>query len=102
MLTVNASIVATFFTPHDVTLAAVWDGGKWCNVHRMNGGRYGAVVERWDMIDDATGKPGIECTPAALAELVRYRLEHHRQVVELGALDAERFVGNRLPAFSRN
>jgi hypothetical protein len=94
MLTVNASIVATVFTPHDVTLAAVWDGGKWCNVHRMNGGLYGAVVERWDMIDNATGKPGIECTPAALAELVRYRLEHHRQG---GGVRRK-----NTPAFSRN
>jgi hypothetical protein len=46
------------------------------------------------MIDDATGKPGIECTPAALAELVRYRLEHHRQ----GGAVRRKYA----PAFSRN
>jgi hypothetical protein len=102
MVALSAAVVCTFDAAPGVTLAAVWDGGKWARIHHVSGGCFGAVVERWNMVNNHTGCPGIEHTPAALAELVRYRLEHHGQAVELAAVDADRFVGNHLPAFSRN
>lgn len=102
MVALSAAVVCTFDAAQGVTLAAVWDGGKWAHIHHVSGGRFGAVVERWHMFDNRTGCPGIEHTPAALAELVRYRLEHHGQAVELAALGAERFPGNHLRAFSHN
>ena len=102
MLALSAAVVCTFDAAPGVTLAAVWDGGKWARIHHVSGGRFGAVVERWHMFNNRTGCPGIEHTPAALAELVRYRLEQHGQAVELGAVDADCFPGKRLPAFSRN
>ena len=102
MVALSAAVVCTFDAAPGVTLAAVWDGGKWARIHHVSGGRVGAVVERWHMFDNRTGCPGIEHTPAALAELVRYRLEHHGQVVVVAALGAERFPGNHLRAFSRN
>jgi hypothetical protein len=102
MVALSAAVVCTFDAAPGVTLAAVWDGGKWAHIHHVSGGCFGAVVERWAMVNNRTGRPGIEHTPAALAELVRYRLEHHGQAVVLAAVDAGRFVGNHLPAFSRN
>jgi hypothetical protein len=102
MVALSAAVVCTFDAAPGVTLAAVWDGGKWARIHHVSGGCFGAVVERWNMVNNRTGCPGIEHTPAALAELVRYRLEHHGQAVELAALTAERPAEKRLPAFSRN
>ena len=102
MVALSAAVVCTFDAALGVTLAVVWDGGKWARIHHVSGECFGAVVERWDMVNNRTGCPGIEHTPAALAELVRYRLEHHGQAVVLAAVTAERPAGKCLPAFSRN
>ena len=102
MVALSAAVVCTFEVSPGVTLAAWWDGGRWARIHHVSGGCFGVVVERWDMFNKRTGRPGIEHTPAALAELVRYRLEHHGQVAVLATVDADRFADNHPPAFSQN
>jgi hypothetical protein len=70
----GAVVVVTFEPAADVTLAAVWDGGPWCYVHTLEDGKYGPRLEAWDMHDPWTDAPAIECTPAALQQLVEYRM----------------------------
>lgn len=75
-MTVHGAAVVVAFEPvADVRLAVVWDGGPVATVHPIDGGQYGPVLERWEMTDPATGHPRVLCTPAALAELVRFRVE---------------------------
>lgn len=85
MLWVDAAVVATFEPAPGLYAAAVWDGGEWCHVHALDGGKFGPRLESWDMIDPATGEPAIRCTPDALRELVEYRLEQPGAVRAIAA-----------------
>jgi hypothetical protein len=71
----------------------LWDGGPWATVHGVNAGGYGPVLERWEMHDSLTGCPRMSCTPAALAELVRFRFDETP-----GAFD---LVREHMPAAAR-
>lgn len=71
---IHAAVVATFELVPGITLAAVWDGGPWCHVHVVDGGKYGPVLERWDMAGPC-GVAAIECTPDALRQLVLFRIQ---------------------------
>lgn len=77
---VGGAVVVAFDVGNGARLAAVWDGGEWCDVHTVDAGRYGPVVERWHM----AGTP-LACTPAALSELVGYRLTDPRAARDLAA-----------------
>lgn len=71
----GAAVVVTFEPVADVRLVCVWDGGPWATVHVISDGHYGPAIERWEMHDEWTGHPRIACTPAALLELCRFRVE---------------------------
>lgn len=89
MVVHGAAVVVSFEPVADVRLAVVWDGGQHATVHTLEDGRYGPVVERWQMVDPWTDCPRIACTPAALAELVVFRLESTPGAARLVATAAE-------------
>ena len=89
-MTVHGAAVVVAFEPvADVRLAVVWDGGRHATVHAIHDGQYGPVLERWLMVDEHTGHPRVACTPAALAELVRFRVEETPGAAELVANAAD-------------
>lgn len=85
MVVHRAAVVVMLEVVSDVRAVVVWDGGRWATVHAVDDGRYGPAVERWDMHDPWTGLPRIACTPAALEELARFRLEETPGAAELVA-----------------
>jgi hypothetical protein len=85
MMVHGAAVVVAFQPVADVRLAMVWDGGQYATVHTVDDGQYGPVLERWEMTDPHTGHPRVACTPAALAELVRFRVEETPGAAELVA-----------------
>lgn len=105
-----AAVVVTFEAAHDVTLAAVWDGGRWCHVHVVDEGTYGPRIESWDMWHPATQSAAIPCTPDALRELVLFRLAdpdavrtlERRTVGYAGCVPTEPRRARPVPAVSLN
>lgn len=87
-MTCHGAVVVTVEPVTDVRLCVVWDGGEFATVHAVDGGTYGPALERWAMYDQDTGWPRISCTPAALEELVRFRLEETPGAAELVATAA--------------
>lgn len=85
MCVVGAAVVVVVEPVHGARFAVCWDGGETAAVHTIEDGRYGPVFERWQMVDPVTGCPHIQCTPAALAELARFRLEETPGAAELVA-----------------
>lgn len=85
MVVHGAAVVVVLEVVADVRAVVVWDGGRWATVHAVDDGRYGPAVERWEMHDPWTGLPRISCTPAALEELARFRLEETHGAAELVA-----------------
>lgn len=83
----GAVVVVVLEVVADVRLAVVWDGGDTATVHTVDGGTYGPAIESWRMTDDH-GWPRISCTPAALEELARFRLEETPGAAELVATAA--------------
>jgi hypothetical protein len=98
----GAVVVVTFEPAGDVTLAAVWDGGRWCNVHTLEDGKYGPRLEVWDMHHEWTGKPVIECTPEALQRLVEYRMDDTAAIAELVTLARSYSDWQTPPAWTRD
>jgi hypothetical protein len=78
---------AVFEPVADVRLAVVWDGGDTATVHTVDDGRWGPAIESWSMLDEH-GWPRIACTPSALEELARFRLEETPGAAELVATAA--------------
>lgn len=110
MHVVDAAVVVTFEPAPDVVLAAVWDGGQWCQIHVVAEGQYGPVLEVWDMHHQWHEAPQISCTPNALRQLVEYRMEDVDAMDELVAW-ARSYSGvpcgvqyrlHKRPQFSRN
>lgn len=101
MCVVGAAVVVSFEPAPGVTLAAVWDGGRWCNVHVVEGGGYGPKIEAWDMHDQWHGVPQIECTPNALRDLVEWRLMDRAAVADLVAWATSFGTGSEPPRFAR-
>jgi len=89
MVVHGAAVVVAFEPVAGVRLACVWDGGPHATVHTLEDGRYGPVLERWQMVDPWTGCPRIACTPAALAELVAFRVEETPGAARLVATAAD-------------
>jgi hypothetical protein len=85
MCVLGAAVVVSFEPAPGTTLAAVWDGGQWCQIHVVESGNYGPVLEVWDMHNEWHGGPEIECTPAALKRLVEFRLRDTVSVAELAS-----------------
>lgn len=102
MCVLGAAVVVTFEPAPGVTLAAAWDGGRWCGLFVVEGGGYGPRVESWDMHDGWHGVPQIACTPAALRELVEWRLEDRAAVAEMVALATSILDGSGPPVFARD
>lgn len=110
MAVLDAVVVVSFEPEPGVQFAAVWDGGKWCRIHAVDGGTFGPCVEAWDMHDGWHGVPQIECTPAALQRLVEWRLDDPTAAAEMLAtaealttpVVAPRFARNGYPQFSQN
>jgi len=100
MACVTGAVVCCFQTDDGATLAAVWDGGTWANIHHVVRGQPAGVIERWHVWN--RGRPALEHTPSALAELVAYRLEQIGPTFELPPTPAERVACRGLPAFSLN
>lgn len=97
---VGAVVVVSFEPAPGVLLAAVWDGGRWCNVHVLERGKYGPTLERWDMHAKWSDVPQIECTPDALRQLVEWRLEDATAMAELVAWAASFLDGAETPVFA--
>lgn len=87
-MVVRGAFVCVVLEPvADVRLAVCWDGGDTATVHTVDDGRYGPAIESWRMTDDH-GWPRMACTPAALEELCRFRLEDTPGAAELVATAA--------------
>jgi hypothetical protein len=99
---VGCACVVTFEPAAGMTLAAVWDGGRWCHVHVVEAGGYGPRLEAWDMHDKWHNAPQIECTPRALQQLVEWRLEDRNAVAEMVALATTILDGSGPPVFARH
>jgi hypothetical protein len=93
-MVVHGSACVVSFEPTPGTrLAVVWDGGEFADVHVVKNGRCGAVLERWEMVDPWTRWPRISCTPEALAELVRFRMDETGGAGELVAAATAELAG---------
>jgi hypothetical protein len=109
MVVLGAAVVVTF-EAGATTYAVAWDGGEIATVHVVDDGRYGPAVERWEMHHPTLGYAVIPCTPAALLELVQFRLADTSGEPALAAVaghlePVEQNTGRgpwRLPEFSNN
>lgn len=106
---VREALFVAFELPCGVRLGAFWNGGRMCDVYALNG-RFGPLVERWRMVDSATGEPRIEYHHNALRELVNWRCADRVAVRQMtarywAAVKADKLVAKRrqfVPEFSAN
>lgn len=82
----HRAVCVSFDLPRRYRLRAAWDGGRWAHVEVERPGGYATLVERLDMLNPATGRPGIPVAVEALEELMAWRLAEPETVADLMAL----------------